>query len=66
MKAGCAALARFCGDERGEGTGTSAVRIALWAVIALAVAGLVGPSVYRVAVHTAHCADAAASGATAC
>jgi hypothetical protein len=57
---------RFLGEELAEGTSSSAVRLVLWTVIALAVIALVGPSIYSVAQHAHDCAMAAAGGGTSC
>jgi hypothetical protein len=59
-------LRAWLAEERGEGTSSAALRIALWVAIALAAAGVVAPGVYRAAKHVADCTDAAASGAGAC
>lgn len=37
---------RFLTEERAEGTTGGAIRLVVWAVVALAVVGLVGPKVY--------------------
>ncbi|HVB09417.1 MAG TPA: hypothetical protein VNM16_03505 [Bacillota bacterium] len=59
---GCAV--RFLREQRGEGTTSSALRIAVWVVVALGIVGIVGPKIYSAATQSSTCLNAASGAST--
>ena len=60
-----ALLTRLLREQRAEGTSTSALRIAVWVVVALGILGIVGPKIYSAATQSSNCLNAASGASTA-
>ena len=59
-----AILVRFVREQGAEGTSTSALRIAVWVVVALGILGIVGPKIYSAATQSSNCLTAASGAST--
>jgi hypothetical protein len=59
-----ALVTRWALEERAEGTSSSALRIAVWVVIALGILGIVGPKIYSAATQSGNCLNAASGAST--